>query len=87
MPCWHELSTRYSALLLALNRLYLPNPMFKWQKYLISELDVVPEQFAERLQFLATRGSPDALREAETLMADTAQLVKARYRCRHCFVL
>ena len=61
---------------LALNHLYLPNPMFKWQKHLIGELDVVPEQFEERLQFLATSGSPNALREAETLLADTVKLVK-----------
>lgn len=78
----HALLTRIQlavfGAVLALNRLYLPNPMFKWQKHLIGELVVVPEQFAERLQFLATSGSPDALREAETLMADIVQLVKTR---------
>jgi len=78
----HALLTRIGhavlGAVLALNHLYLPNPMFKWQKHLIGELDVVPEQFEERLQFLATSGSPDALREAETLMAGTVQIVKTR---------
>jgi hypothetical protein len=50
--------------------------MIKWQSHLISELDVVPEDFAERLRLLAT-GVNAALREAETLLADTVQLVRA----------
>jgi hypothetical protein len=64
--------------LLALNHVYLPNPMFKWQKHLIGELDVVPVQFAARLQRLATSGNAEALRIAEALMVETVQLVKTR---------
>jgi hypothetical protein len=78
----HALLTRIEhalfGALLALNHVYLPNPMFKWQKHLMGELDVVPEQFAVRLQFLATSGSAEALRIAEALMVDTVQLIKTR---------
>jgi hypothetical protein len=63
---------------LALNGVYSPHRMIKWQSHLIGELDVMPERFAERLRLLRTSGNAQALREAETLLADTVQLVKAR---------
>jgi hypothetical protein len=63
---------------LALNGVYSPHLVIKWQSHLISELDVMPERFAERIHLLATGGKAQALREAETLLADTVQLVKAR---------
>ena len=63
---------------LALNGIYSPHLMIKWQSHLITELDVTPGHFAERLSLLATSGNTQALREAETLLADTVQLVKAR---------
>jgi len=63
---------------LALNGVYAPHRVVKWQSHLISELDVMPERFAERLSLLAAGGTAQALREAETLLADTVQLVKAR---------
>ncbi len=63
---------------LALNGIYLPHLVVKWQSHLISELDVMPEHFAERLRLLGTSGKAQALREAEALLADTVQLVKAR---------
>jgi hypothetical protein len=63
---------------LALNGIYSPHRMIKWQSHLISELDVMPEHFAERLRLLGTSGNAQALREAETLLADTVQLVRAR---------
>ena len=52
--------------------------MIKWQAHLISELDVAPGHFTERLGRPATSGNAQALREAETLLADIVQLVKAR---------
>jgi hypothetical protein len=63
---------------LALNGVYLPHLAIKWQSHLISELHVMPEHFGERLRLLAKGGDTQALREAETLLADTTQLVKAR---------
>jgi hypothetical protein len=63
---------------LALNGIYSPHRMIKWQSHLIGELDVMPEQFAERLRLLWTSGTAQALREAETLITDTVQLVQAR---------
>jgi len=63
---------------LALNGVYSPHLVVKWQRHLISELDVMPEHFAERLHLLGTGANAQALREAETLLADTVQLVQAR---------
>lgn len=63
---------------LALNGIYSPHLTIKWQSHLISELDVMPQHFAERLHLLAISGNAQALRQAETLLADTVQLVKAR---------
>ncbi len=63
---------------LAVNGVYSPHRMIKWQSHLISELDVTPGHFAERLRLLATSGNAEALREAEALLADTVRLVKAR---------
>jgi hypothetical protein len=62
---------------LALNGVYSPHRMIKWQSHLLGELDVMPEQFAERLHLLWTSSNAKALREAETLLADTVQLVRA----------
>ena len=44
----------------ALNGVYSPHRMIKWQSYLIGELDVLPEQFAERLRLLWTSGTAQA---------------------------
>ena len=78
----HDLLTRAAhavfGAVLALNGIYSPHRMIKWQGHLISELDVMPEHFAERLQLLRTSRNAQALREAETLLTDTVQLVKAR---------
>lgn len=63
---------------LALNGVYSPHRMIKWQSHLISELHMMPGHFAERLRLVATSGNAQALREAETLLADTVQLIKAR---------
>jgi hypothetical protein len=62
---------------LALNRVYSPHRMIKWQRHLIGELDVMPGQFAERLALLRTSSNAQALREAEILLTDTVQLVQA----------
>ena len=62
---------------LALNGVYSPHQMIKWQSHLIGELDVMPEHFAERLHLLWTSSHAQALREAETLLTDTVQLVQA----------
>ena len=40
-------------------------------------MDVMPEHFAERLHLLWTSSHAQALREAETLLTDTVQLVQA----------
>ena len=78
----HDLLTRAAhavfGAVLARNGIYSSHRMIKWQGNLISELDVMPEQFAERLHLLWTTRNAQALREAETLLTDTVQLVKAR---------
>jgi hypothetical protein len=78
----HDLLTRVAhavfGAVLALNGIYSPHRMIKWQGQLTGELGVMPEQFAERLHLLWTGSNAQALRDAETLLADTVQLVKAR---------
>lgn len=77
----HDLLTRVQhavfGAVLALNHVYMPHRMIKWQRYLIGELDVLPEQFADRLQLVWTSSSAEALGHAETLLTDTIELVKA----------
>jgi hypothetical protein len=78
----HDLLTRIEhavfGAVLALNHIYMPHRLIKWQHSLIGELEVMPEQFTDRLQLLWTSGSAEALRQAETLMTDTIELVRAR---------
>jgi len=57
---------------------YLPHLPIKWPSQLISELHVTPGHVGERLRLLASGADAQAPREAETLLADTIALVKAR---------
>ena len=43
---------------LAVNRVYLPHPLIKWQRHLITGLELVPERLAERLE-LVSASPPD----------------------------
>ena len=63
---------------LALNHVYLPHPLIKWQRQLISGLHVSPERLAERLQLLWTSEPAKALQEADALLTETALLAEAR---------
>ncbi len=63
---------------LALNRVYVPHRQIKWQRHLITGLDVVPERLAERLQLLSTSGTAEALQVAEALLAETVLPAEAR---------
>jgi hypothetical protein len=62
---------------LALNGVYSPHRVIKWQRHLTGELDVLPECFADRLDLLWTSGNAQALKVAETLLDDIVQLVQA----------
>lgn len=63
---------------LALNHIYLPHPLIKWQRQLTSGLNVSPEHLTERLALLWTSETAQALQEAEALLAETALLAEAR---------
>lgn len=62
--------------LLALNRIYLPHPLIKWQRQLISGLQVSPQGLAERLQMLWAAGHAEALQQAQSLLGETALLAE-----------
>src|SRR5204863_4350277 len=62
---------------LAVNRVYLPHPLIKWQYHLITGLEVVPERLAERLGLVSASPPPEAFRAAEALLEDTAALAEA----------
>jgi len=76
----HDLLTRAEravlGAVLALNRVYVPHPLIKWQRHLIRELDVIPERLAQRLRSLWTSGSTEALEEAEALLVETVLLAE-----------
>jgi len=65
--------------LLAINRVYQSHRLAKWQRELLVELEVTPARLADRLHALASPPSaPEALREAEALLVETADLAERR---------
>jgi hypothetical protein len=62
---------------LAVNRVYLPHPLIKWQHYLIAGLELVPERLAERLESVSASPPAEAFRAAEALLGETAALAEA----------
>jgi hypothetical protein len=62
---------------LAVNRVYLPHPLIKWQHHLITGLELVPERLAERLGLVSAGPLAEAFRAAEALLEDTAALAEA----------
>ena len=62
---------------LALNRVYVPHPQLKWQRHLITGLEVAPRQLGERLEMISAGPPAEALRAAETLLSDTLLLAEA----------
>jgi hypothetical protein len=66
---------------LALNRVYQPHRLAKWQRQLIGELAVQPGQLADRLHRLGSvTSAAQRLLQAESLLAETADLAEARAR-------
>jgi hypothetical protein len=64
---------------LAINRVYLPHRLAKWQGELLAGLEVTPVRLAVRLHALASPPSaPEALHEAEALLTETADLAERR---------
>jgi hypothetical protein len=61
---------------LALNRVYLPHRQLKWQRHLLTGLDVAPDQLNDRLDALTSAPAADAIGAAELLLADTVQLAE-----------
>lgn len=78
----HALLTRVGyavvAVVLALNRVYMPHRQLKWQRHLIAGLEVIPDQLAERLAWLSAGRPADALQAAEALLTDIVALSEAR---------
>jgi Domain of unknown function (DUF4037) len=62
---------------LALNRVYLPHRQLKWQRHLITGLGLAPERLAERLGAMSAGRPEEALRAAETLLAEIVTLADA----------
>jgi hypothetical protein len=63
---------------LAVNRVYAPHRLAKWQRHLLSELTVTPDHLASRLHALTRPADlAVALSQAEALLTDTARLAEA----------
>jgi 8-oxo-dGTP pyrophosphatase MutT (NUDIX family) len=62
---------------LALNHVYLPHRQLKWQRHLLTGLTLAPDLLEERLGFMTAGRPAEAVRTAETLLAETAALAEA----------
>jgi 8-oxo-dGTP pyrophosphatase MutT (NUDIX family) len=62
---------------LALNHVYLPHRQLKWQNHLLTGLELAPDLLEERLGFMTAGRHAEAVRTAETLLAETAALAEA----------
>jgi hypothetical protein len=62
---------------LALNRVYQPHRLAKWQRHLLSGLQVKPGRLADRLHGLSAASATQALAQAEILLTDTVDLAEA----------
>jgi hypothetical protein len=65
--------------MLALNRIYQPHRVAKWQRSLLAEVRLAPEHLAERMEDLWRLPTPQALAAAEALLTDALDLA-----ARHC---
>jgi len=70
-----RLTTKLLRLLFGLNRLYLPDPRFKWLEQMAPALPLRPPQLARRLQRLSTAAPPNAMAELRRLMLQSLDLV------------
>lgn len=61
--------------LLAVNRIYAPHRVFKWQRSLLAEFRIAPDRLAERLASLWLAGT-EAIEQAEALLAETVVLAE-----------
>jgi predicted nucleotidyltransferase len=64
-------------ILLALNRIYLPDPRFKWADRLIAQMQIVPPNLAERLPAIFTFAPSSAVQQTDALFYETLTLVRA----------
>ncbi|MCB9152873.1 MAG: hypothetical protein H6649_02305 [Caldilineae bacterium] len=62
-------------LLLALNRIFLPDPRFKWAGRLIDQMSVKPERLGERLSEVFRAAPTDAVVTVRTLANETLDLI------------
>lgn len=68
------------AVVLALNRIYQPHRLTKWQRHHAAQLTVAPPDFEQRLDDLWQGPDADRIAGAEALLADTVALVRSRCR-------
>jgi hypothetical protein len=61
---------------LALNHVYVPHRQLKWQRHLITGLEVAPRQLGKRLEMISAGTPREALQAAESLLADTVLLAE-----------
>lgn len=65
------------AVVLAVNRVYMPHRQLKWQRQLLSGLEVAPDHLSERLGLLSQAPPAEAVAAAEALLADVVLLARA----------
>ncbi len=78
---WHyqiltEAAYNLVAVLAGLNRLYFTNFQFKKMRRFLSQMQIIPENFAERIETLFKQDAADAAIALEALVRDVVKLVK-----------
>lgn len=69
-----RIETAVLGTVLALNRIYLPHRVAKWQRSLLAEVRLAPDDLAERMADLWRPPMPRALAAAEALLTDMVEL-------------
>ncbi|MEA3334445.1 MAG: hypothetical protein U9R25_00935 [Chloroflexota bacterium] len=71
-----QMQKKLLRLLLASNRIFLPDPRFKWAQVLIARMTVAPQDLQERLRMVFWMDYRAAVAEMQALYAETLALVE-----------
>lgn len=72
----HHMQIKTLRILLALNRIYMPDPRFKWADYLIGRMTIRPENLAQRLKQVFALKPPEAVQAMDAIFYETLGLVR-----------
>ncbi|MFZ3591129.1 DUF4037 domain-containing protein [Bacillus sp. DJP31] len=71
--------TNLLGILFGLNRQYVHHPPFKWQKYSLEAMNIVPKNVSQRFTSILVEHPKDSVRELEGIIQEIYQLIKGEY--------